>query len=199
MARRSRLDEKRPRTFLGKYSQEYEEEQKLKKQIGARKELKSINQLRKQNAYEDKHFVFEERQDRYNASNTGKFSNAVTHGFKIIQTPHGIARAIYNRGQPQMNTPNSGKGRPRGSFDNRYKQFGGVYGYRKFIAARNRQQQMQSYQNSQLSPEEQQLLMQLRAKNSQPSPESRTFPDTTGKFDFKQIWSNVDEASHLFP
>ena len=59
------------------------------------------------------------------------------------------------------------RGRPKGSLDRRYAKYGGVYGFRKVQSAQLRQQRIQQARNAQLSPQERQIISNMRNQNQQ--------------------------------
>lgn len=94
-----------------------------------------------------------------------------------------------------------GRGRPRGSFDSRYAQYGGVYGYRKALAIRNAQIRAQLLRDRAVTPQQQQILAQIEARNrmQQMSPENQTIPDTQGVVRTRSIHQEIDDAANLVP
>lgn len=94
-----------------------------------------------------------------------------------------------------------GRGRPKGSYDPRYAAYGGVYGYRKVLSARLRQEKLKAMQEASLSPKEQTILDKLRAQEraKQISPERRVIVDTTGKAVPKTYAQEIEDAANLVP
>lgn len=91
------------------------------------------------------------------------------------------------------------KGRPKGSYDPRYAQYGGVYGYRKLLNASLRQQRIQQAQQGELNPQQRELLNRFAAQQNivQNAPENRPIPDTTGRFNLRSLNQEIDEAANL--
>lgn len=90
-------------------------------------------------------------------------------------------------------------GRPRGRYDPRYAAYGGVYNFRKVQSQQRTLQRLQFQRDANLSPEEQAALNQIRAKQAAQrlNPESRVIPDTDGRFDFRNIFKEIEEASQV--
>jgi len=94
-----------------------------------------------------------------------------------------------------------GRGRPRGSFDPRYTQYGGVYGYRKVLSAQLQQQRFQAMQQATISPEQQAIINQMEAQKraKQINPENQVLADTYGNVSLKNIHQEIDDAANIFP
>lgn len=94
-----------------------------------------------------------------------------------------------------------GRGRPAGSYDQRYRAYGGVYGYRKILTAQLRQQRLQSLRDAAVTPQQQNILAQIEARQraQQTSPENQLIPDTRGQVPMKSIHQEADEYANIFP
>jgi hypothetical protein len=92
------------------------------------------------------------------------------------------------------------KGRPVGTLDSRYAQYGGVYGYRKAMALKRWKERQQILENSAVSPKQQIILRQIRAREQaqRQSIESRTIPDTLGYIDIGYITKEINDATNIF-
>jgi hypothetical protein len=110
-----------------------------------------------------------------------------------------IINRDFNRPIIGSGRKKEGRGRPRGTYDQRYAQYGGVYGYRKILAARLRNQGAQAQLNSQLTPQEQQILAQMRARQGYVNPESQAIADTRGRVPLGSYHQEADDAANLFP
>lgn len=106
-----------------------------------------------------------------------------------------VLRPIIGSGLKKVG---GGRGRPKGSYDNRYAKYGGVYGYRKLLAIRNAQVRGQLNRDSQLSPDQQQALaaIQARQQANQTAPENQTIPDTKGRFNFRSVHQEVEDYAN---
>lgn len=134
-----------------------------------------------------------ERQQRYEKTKAGKIGRGITKGIRFVQNP---TRTAYG----SMQFVNLGKGRPKGSLTTKYARFGGVKNYRKFVAQQNRmnkQSQINQIRSANLTPQEQSILQQLQRRQQYDSleMERRTFPDTTGKFDFSGFTKEISDAA----
>lgn len=91
------------------------------------------------------------------------------------------------------------RGRRKGSFDPRYKQFGGVYGYRKMLNAQLRAQRLQQQRDATLSPQQQAIL--ARSEDARlaryRNPENKAIPDTAGFIPMEHIFNEIDDAANL--
>lgn len=91
------------------------------------------------------------------------------------------------------------RGRPRGSYSQRYAAYGGVYEYRKRLNAQLRVEKAQMLRDAAVTPQQQAILRQIEARKQaeQMAPENRTIPDTRGKVSLRSIHQEIDDAAHL--
>lgn len=145
----------------------------------------------------------------YAKSRSGRFSAAISSGFRAMR-PGGVTQALYRRtGQlPPQNIQSrfktvqgvrtGKKGRPAGTLDKRYAAYGGVYGYRKILAARLREQRLQINRRYQVSPGQEQVLQQvaMRQQAARVNPEAQIFPDTDGNVNMNKIFKDIMDAAN---
>ena len=164
---------------------EYKAYQEYKSDLQKRKYKSEIGELKKQSTKLN-------RQERYNRSRTGVLSRGVTKGFKFARRGQ-VTNSLYG------NTTNRRVGRPRGSLDPRYRQYGGVYGYRKFIATQNFIAKQNALRNASLTPDQQRALANINQREmmQRNAPENRTIPDTTGQFNLSGLFKEIDDATNL--
>jgi hypothetical protein len=150
-----------------------------------------------------------EKRRRYDSSKLGRLSRAFTGGIRKIKSP---TKALYSNQQlmsldsPQRKpqtisgSRGGGRGRPRGSYDRRYAEYGGVYGYRKALSARLALLKASAMRQSQVSPDEERVIqsIQQRRQAQLQSPESKTIPDTYGSVPLKGLMDEIDRATNLF-
>ena len=148
---------------------------------------------------------------RYEGTSTGKLGRGIASGIRMVGTRGGIAQGLYRReGQlpPQgirgmkqtIQGSKSGRlGRPKGTLDKRYAQFGGVYGYRKYQANQLKIQRMEAFRRQTVTPEEQQIITQIHNKKKLMglSVEAGIIPDTAGYVDLDSVFKDIDDASNL--
>lgn len=95
----------------------------------------------------------------------------------------------------------SGRGRPRGTFDPRYAKYGGVYGYRKWLATQLKLQKIQAQREAVVTPRQQAIINQVRNREQvlNTAPESRTIPSTSGRIPLRGIMEEIDYSANLVP
>jgi hypothetical protein len=91
------------------------------------------------------------------------------------------------------------KGRPPGTYDQRYAKFGGVYGFRKWQATQNQIARMEAMRATTVSPQQEQVLSQYAAQQryQYQNPETKIIPDTAGVVDMRKIMQDIDDACAL--
>ena len=154
--------------------------------------------------------AYEERQRRYNQSGSGKVSRGIVKGLSFLRRPSATLYKKSIRPQPlsynrqgvrrTVSGASQGRrGRPVGSYDSRYAQYGGVYGYRKMLNAQLRQQRMESLRRATINPQQQQVLNQIERREQirRQSPESKTIPDTAGNVFMSDIMRDINDASNM--
>lgn len=152
-----------------------------------------------------------ERQRRYAGSGTGRFGSFLARGIRRIQQP---TASLYEGSIPITSTnvqqayptmprtvrgSSGGKvGRPRQTYDKRYAQFGGVYGYRKMLAAKLRERRLQLQAQANISPQQQMVINRYQSQQAynQQNPEGRIIPSTMGHVDMNQIWDDINNAAN---
>lgn len=145
------------------------------------------------------------RREAYSKSRTGRFGSAIQRGFQFVKSP---TRTLYSSGQlPVMGNAQArvigrkkfGRGRPRGTIDPRYAQYGGVYGYRKAMALERYKQKLALQRQYSISPQQEQVLrnIQLREQARMQNPESKTIPDTYGNVRLNDIMGEIDFSTNL--
>lgn len=168
---------------------------KLKRQIAIGKEnLKE--EARKQKLFD--------KEMAYRRSTQGRIASSIQRGFRNVR--QGATRTIYQRtssGYLQPRSSNisggSGRGRKKGSYDPRYAQYGGVYGYRKAMALERFKQKQEILRRTAITPRQQEVLRQIQARDEMRmrSPESQVFPDTTGNIPLNNIMWEIEKATNL--
>jgi hypothetical protein len=156
---------------------QFAEYERLKNRSLARKGIRAIGSYRS-----------EEARVRYRSSPFARYDSG-------LQTLRRISRGS------RVGIKVGGRGRPKGTFDSRYAAYGGVYGYRKVLAAQLRQQRFNQLQASTVSPQQQLILDQIRAREEakRTNPENQAIPDTSGRVDTRSIHREADDYSRLFP
>lgn len=152
------------------------------------------------------------QEKKYEDSRTGRFARKTTGFLSNLKrvARQGATRSLYARKTSTYTRPETikgskqgytGRGRPRGTYDQRYAAYGGVYGWRKAMAQKRRMEFIQYRRNLAINPRQQEVLRQMEIRDNiqQRSPESRTIPDTYGKVPTKSIFQEIDDASNLFP
>ena len=155
-----------------------------------------------------------ERQEAYRKSRTGRFGSALAGGIKTIGTRGGTTRFLYRQQITPVNpfskapkqkrtiqgNTTGRRGRPQKSYDQRYAQYGGVYGYRKYLANQYRMQRMEALRRATITPQQQVVMQQIesRERQRQMSPEGRVIPDTSGNVDMNSIFDEINRASNVF-
>lgn len=151
------------------------------------------------------------KEKQYEQSRTGKVSSKASGFLRGIQRVGrtGVTRSLYERKTTPMTRPYqqtatkksyTGRGKPRGSFDQRYAQFGGVYGYRKYLSQQRWKERQEILQQSVTNPRQREILrqIQVREQMQQQSPEAQIFPDTHGKIPLmKTIHQEIDDYANL--
>jgi hypothetical protein len=183
---------------------------KLKKPIDVREVTsKVVKDYQRDKEYQaNKRIIaFRERQKKYSQSRSGRFASLLQRGMKFARSP---TRALYSRQiepQPlfQSNSrtikgiTRAGRGRPVGTLDKRYAAYGGVYGYRKYLASQLRIQRMEALRRATVTPQQQQILAQIEARRNYQAqnPENKVIPDTTGAVPMSSIMMEADRYSRL--
>jgi hypothetical protein len=158
----------------------------------------------------------QKRFQKYNSSRSGRLGSSISKGIKTLQSPKGITNSLYRKSiplQPGYAKPKKGRafrqtvtgtshyspGRPKGTYDNRYKNFGGVYNYRKAMSFQRRLELLKAQQQANLSPQEQSAVSNLRMQqiSNQSNPESQVIPSTNGTFNLKHLMDEIDAASNI--
>lgn len=140
----------------------------------------------------------------YDKTRTGAVSRGIGNFFNFAQK--GAARSLHERayaptGQRISGITTGKRGRPVASYDKRYAAYGGVYGYRKLLNARLREQRMQNLRNLAINPQQQAVLAQIEARQQAQrlDPEGRPIPNTYGNVPMKNIMDEIDQAANIFP
>jgi hypothetical protein len=180
-------------------SEEYEDYKKYKDVIKKRQVLQQLGS--------DKRTAKQiERQEKYSKTPAGKFAGVIAKGLGAIRQRNPVSNFLY-RNQTIPSTRKTiaspyqrGRvGRPAGSYDQRYAQYGGVYGYRKMLSAQMQLQKIQAIRQQVLTPQQQQVLNQIEARRQfqAQDPERRTFPDTSGRVSIGSYQDEIARASNL--
>lgn len=178
--------------------QEYAE-YKEQRQIKARSKFKQQIEENRYSGITPENYA---RQEKYNKSRTGRFSNFLTRTAKTVRRPGGITRATYGQYASTQSSSLKGikgsRGRPVGSVkyvDPRTGRPVGVYEFRKILAL----QRHEAIARQNLNPQQQAALERIRQNEIQRkmNPESNVFPDTYGTFDLDSIFRDIDSASNL--
>jgi len=128
----------------------------------------------------------------------------------------GITRSLYDREAPTYGasklkspssnlTPTGGiktgkRGRPHGSYDQRYAKWGGVYGYRKAMAQKRRLERIRLQQQGQITPRQRQTLQRIeyqRAVSQQQRRANDPFFGTDGNVQLGNIMQQINDATNL--
>jgi hypothetical protein len=164
------------------------------------------------------------KQRAYDKTTTGKAGRGVAKAFSALRQPQGIARSYYSRTAPviiprgydEYGNPISARtvskrtisgrsagrsGRPSGTYDRRYAAYGGVYGYRKMLAAKLRAERIQMMREATVNPRQRAILSQVEVRDAavRMNPERRTFPDSSGKINMSSFMQEVDDAAGIVP
>ena len=125
------------------------------------------------------------RQLKYQMSPQGRVSSAITKGFSFVQSP---TKHLYNIG------------RPKGSYENKYKSYGGVYEFRKEQALKRKIKRMEYERKLKINPYQQAILNQVAARQqaNKINPENQIIPDTNGMFNFDSITREINDASNAY-
>lgn len=151
-------------------------------------------------------------QDNYSRTKSGKFGEFIAKGIRMAQ-PGGVTRALYSK-QIAPTNPYGGsmrrvktirgvatgrRGRPRGSLDQRYAQYGGVYGYRKYMAQQMRLQRIEAMKRATINPQQAEVIRRIeqRQQYEQQNPENKIIPDTYGNVPMRRIQQDIDDAVNL--
>jgi hypothetical protein len=148
-----------------------------------------------------------QKQTTYDRSKFGSAGKRIASGFQFMQSPSqflnqrstspigGVAKStgVVRKGY------NFRPGRPKGTYDQRYAAYGGVYGWRKAQALERFKQRQEILRNTAVTPRQQMILAQINARdqyNAQ-NVESQIIPDTKGGVHLKGIFDEVDAASRM--
>ncbi len=144
-----------------------------------------------------------------------KISRFATKGFVIGKV--GVAKTLYANRKPAVFigsqyqnkqvgnlTPTGGiktgrRGRPRGSFDQRYARYGGVYGYREALRKQRRQQSMRFKESIALNPRQKIALANIKSRERFQEERRRagTFPDTSGEMNIGDFTGNINRFANM--
>lgn len=189
-----------------------EREEKKKRKIDMQSlSRKIVENIRKEREYKRnlRKINLLRRKEAYRSSNVGKISNFISKGFSFLESPTktmyskqkelGKIDKFFNKRYYDKQRIKFGRGRPKGSFDPRYAQFGGVYGYRKWLSQQRWKEKMEVMQDSLMNPRQRQILESIKRSEEErmKSPENRTFPDTNGYFSLDPIFDEIDKYSRL--
>ncbi len=155
------------------------------------------------------------KQQAYDRTRTGKFASLLKKGFETAR-PGGVTQALYRKQIPitsqnvQQEYPSmprrtlrgssGGKvGRPRGTYDKRYANVGGVYMWRKLQAAKLREQALQLRRRYEVTPQQQMVInrFQTQQQYTQQNPEGRVIPSTSGEVFLDGIMDEINRATNL--
>jgi hypothetical protein len=150
------------------------------------------------------------RRESIQRSRTGRLGSRIAKGFSFIR--RGATQSLYDRGRtfeertgrPSISSVRRtglGRGRPRGSFDSRYAQYGGVYGYRKAMAQQRWKERREILERSVTNPRQRAIFQQIQQREEMRmrSPEAQTIPNTYGKVPMKNIFDEINDATNIFP
>jgi len=182
--------------------EEYNRYKEAKVQESKRRYLGTSKRLQEKNKYLS-------GQESFARTRTGKVSAKTTSFFNQARQPKPVTNFLYNRNKPKsmsntnFTTGNSyGKrGRPKGTLDPRYAQYGGVYGFRKAQAFERKKALLELKQRTNISPAQQRVIQQLQVRDQiqRENPERRTIPDTYGYSGQKSYHKEIDDYANLFP
>lgn len=113
--------------------------------------------------------------------------------------PKGVERVRYAKGT--SSGIRRGRGRPRGSYDQRYAKFGGVYGYRRQLSLQIAQARAEAIRRASVTPQQRLLLQQqaMQEQQEQMNPENKTIADTRGTVRLRGFHREAEDAANIFP
>lgn len=183
------------------YPEQYKEYKTQQETIKKRNLLQDINKNRRD-------LSILQKREAYSKTPSGRLGTKMSKGLNIAR--RGITQSLYDRNRTSnerlgirrsvVRGTSGGRGRPSGTFDQRYAQYGGVYGYRKFLAQQRWKERQQILQNSVTNPRQREILNQIRAReeSNMQSPERRTFPDTNGNIPtMRTIHSEINDYANM--
>jgi len=183
---------------------EYEQYRKARETIGRLNLKNRLGELKSESKYRT-------NLETYKKTRSGKVGGFMSKAFGVASERGGVTRALYRRtGQlPPTNVANrfktiqgktSGRiGRPKGTLDKRYAQYGGVYEFRKAMAQKRKIERMQLLRSIAVSPRQQEVLRRIEARDNynQQNPEGKAIPDTSGGVFMSGIMDEINRASNL--
>ena len=169
-----------------------------------------------------KYIKQQERFRDYDKTGTGKIGKFLGKALQAAR-PGGMTRALYSRQTPMQpryankrgiyssgntvspysNVIRRGSGgrvgRPVGTYKQMYAQWGGVYGYRKMLAAKYRAERIRLQQQANISPQQQMVINRYQSQQQyqQMNPESQIVPNTYGNIPLNDIFNDIDRAINL--
>lgn len=190
------VDKKRRESFLSRKRllspEEYKEYKQYKSEVQTRKYKNEVGFLKNKARYD-------QRQDNYNNSTSGKVSRGVTKTFGVFR--RGVAKSLYRNVPPKQSTTSvrglkGTRGRPVGTVKYRDDNGNpiGVYEYRKLISLKR--QELLNRRN--ISPAQAQVLNNIRQREYQKklNREAQIIPDTTGEVFLSGLMDEIDRASN---
>ena len=185
-------------------AKEYKEYIETKKIIAKRNLKQRIGELKSERDWR-------RRIAKQESTKSGKIGSALKKGFGILSQRGGVSRALYSKQLPPTNiskrfktvqgTKSGRKGRPSGTYDQRYARYGGVYGFRKAMALERFKQRQAILERSATNPRQRVVLEQIRQRDNarMQDPERKTIPNTYGQVPLSNIFKEIDNASNIFP
>lgn len=139
--------------------------------------------------------------NKYRKTGAGRISEGISKVFSNVRGK--ISKNLYRNsygdtGYNEYEVVRRKRGRPKGSYDPRYAQFGGVYGYRRWLRTQLRIQKILARREAMLTPKERAILEQIRMQQLRraENPESKVFPDTTGRVSFRGYMDEINRAAN---
>lgn len=150
------------------------------------------------------------RRASFNNSGFGKFLAGAsrvrqqqnTYGNAIKNEPSFLSPQFqgYNAPKTVKGRVKFGRGRPKGTYDQRYAAYGGVYGYRKAMSHARAMARLEAMRRTAVTPQQEQIIRNIEARRmaEQSNPENQTIPDTKGEVRLRSIHQEIDDYSRIF-
>lgn len=136
------------------------------------------------------------RNQKYNESFSGKFQKFFGNAQRVAG--YGTGK-VY--GSSSSGIRNGRRGRPVGSYADKYKAYGGVYEYRKALNQKLRLERIEAMRRNAVTPQQERVLREIamREQARRNNPENRIIPDTAGLVPTKSIHQEIDDAANIIP
>jgi hypothetical protein len=146
-----------------------------------------------------------ERQERYEATRSGRFASGLTTGLRFLQSPtRALNQPPHQFGRKKERQTTYGRyaskaGRPMGTYNKMYAQYGGVYGWRKAMAQQRRLQQLEYLRSVAQTPNQQAAFRSIEARRmaQMRDMEAAPIPNTNGQVYLSDIMDEIDLAANI--